>query len=186
MTIRVVTDSNCDLPPDLVKEHGIAVVPLHINVGRESYLDGVEMSRQQFYEGLPSFKTHPTTSVPSPGEFYQVYRRLADEGADQILSIHISVALSAVVNSARLAAEELPDLPVTVYDSGNLTLGTGFQVLAAAHAAGIGRHPVGKDPEEHQAGLPRVCGAHQRLYPLVPQEKGLSQCVAWRHSIDCE
>lgn len=135
MTIRVVTDSNCDLPPDLVEQHGIAVVPLHINVGRESYLDGVEMSRQEFYEGLPSFNSHPTTSVPSPGEFYQVYRRLADEGADQILSIHISVALSAVVNSARLAAEELPDLPVTVYDSGNLTLGTGFQVLAAADAA---------------------------------------------------
>ncbi len=138
MTIRVVTDSNCDLPPDLVEQHGIAVVPLHINVGRESYLDGVEMSRQQFYEGLPSFSAHPTTSVPSPGEFYQVYRRLADEGADQILSIHISVALSAVVNSARLAAEELPTLPVTVYDSGNLTLGTGFQVLAAAQAAADG------------------------------------------------
>lgn len=138
MTIRVVTDSNCDLPPDLVEQHGIAVVPLHINVGQESYLDGVEMSRQVFYEGLPSFKAHPTTSVPSPGEFYQVYRRLAEEGADQILSIHISVTLSAVVNSARLAAQELPTVPVTVYDSGNLTLGTGFQVLAAAGAASQG------------------------------------------------
>jgi hypothetical protein len=64
VTIRVVTDSNCDLPPDLVEQHGIAVVPLHINVGRDSYLDGVEMSRQQFYEGLPSFSAkRPEPSV---------------------------------------------------------------------------------------------------------------------------
>jgi fatty acid-binding protein DegV len=69
MSIRVVTDSNCDLPENLVEQHGIVVIPLYINVGTESYLDGIDLSREDFYKGLPRFKTHPTTSVPSPGQF---------------------------------------------------------------------------------------------------------------------
>jgi DegV family protein with EDD domain len=143
LTIRIVTDSNCDLPEAIVAEHGITVVPLYINIGTDSYLDGVEMSRLQFYEGLPDFRDHPTTSVPSPGQFYEVYAGLAQEGATEILSIHISTSLSAVANSARLAAEELGTLPVTVFDSGQLTLGTGFQVVRAARAATAGR-PMGE------------------------------------------
>jgi DegV family protein with EDD domain len=139
MSIRIVTDSNCDLAPEIVKAQGIAVVPIHVNIGTKSYLDGVEMTRPAFYEGLPQFESHPTTSAPSPGQFYEVYERLAAEGATEILSIHISAALSAVTNSARLAAEEIESVPVTIFDSGNLTLGTGLQVLAAARAAAEGR-----------------------------------------------
>ena len=139
MSVGIVTDSNCDLPQHLIEEHGIAVVPLYINIGTDSYLDGVEISRQEFYEGLPSFATHPTTSVPGPGQFYEAYQQLAEEGATEILSIHISTSLSAVVNSARLAQEEFEAVPVTVYDSDQLTLGTGLQVLAAAHAAAEGQ-----------------------------------------------
>ena len=66
MSIRVVTDSNSDLPAEVLREYGIVVVPLYINIGTDSYVDGVEMSRKEFYEGLPSFKAHPTTSVPGP------------------------------------------------------------------------------------------------------------------------
>lgn len=139
MCIRVVTDSNCDLPQDLVDKYGITVVPLYINVGTESYLDGVDLSREEFYQRLPHFKAHPTTSVPSPGQFFEAYRNLASEGATEILSIHISKTLSAVVNSARLAAEEIDTVAVTVFDSGQLTLGTGLQVVAAAKAAAEGR-----------------------------------------------
>jgi DegV family protein with EDD domain len=139
VTIRIITDSNCDLPPDIVQEYGITVVPMYINIGSKSYLDGVEMSRQEFYEGLPHFEAHPMTSVPGPGAFVEIYERLAAEGATEILAIHISSSLSAMVNSARLAAEEWDDLPVTVVDSGNLTLGTGLQVVAAAKAAAEGR-----------------------------------------------
>jgi DegV family protein with EDD domain len=139
MSIRIVTDSNCDLAPEIVKAQGIAVVPIHVNIGTKSYLDGVEMTRPAFYEGLPQFESHPTTSAPSPGQFYEVYERLAAEGATEILSIHISATLSAVTNSARLAAEEIESVPVTIFDSGNLTLGTGLQVLAAARAAAEGR-----------------------------------------------
>lgn len=139
MPIRIVTDSNCDLPTALIEEHGIAVVPLVINVGTESYLDGVELSREAFYLGLPGFRAHPTTSVPSPGQFVETYQRLAREGATEILSIHISTSLSAVANSARLAAEEIDGVAVTVFDSGQLTLGTGLQAVAAAKAAADGR-----------------------------------------------
>jgi DegV family protein with EDD domain len=139
MSIGIVTDSNCDLPEQLIQEFGIIVVPLYINIGTDSYLDGVDMSRQEFYEGLSGFASHPTTSVPGPGMFVEAYERLAAEGATEILSIHISTTLSAVANSARLAAEETGAARVTVFDSGNLTLGTGLLVLAAAQAAQAGR-----------------------------------------------
>lgn len=138
MTVRIVTDSNCDLPPDLVAEHGITVVPLYVNIGSDSYLDGIEISRQQFYEGLPTFEHHPTTSVPGQGKFREVYRRLEAEGATGIVSIHIATSLSAVANSARLGLQPAGTIPVRIIDSGQLTLGTGLPALAAAKAAAQG------------------------------------------------
>jgi DegV family protein with EDD domain len=139
MSIRIVTDSNCDLPQAIVDEYGITVVPFYINIGTQSYLDVVELSRADFYQGLPDFEAQPMTSVPGPGTYVEVYEQLAAEGATGILAIHISASLSAMLNSARLAAEEWQRLPVTLFDSGNLTLGTGLQVLAAARAAAEGR-----------------------------------------------
>jgi DegV family protein with EDD domain len=140
MSISIVTDSNCDLPQTMIDEYGITIVPMYINIGAESYLDGVTMSRQEFYEGLPHFDSHPMTSVPGPGTFIEMFDKLAAEGATEILAIHVAGSLSAMVNSARLAAEEWKKLPVIVFDSGNLTLGTGLQVLAAARAAAEGHN----------------------------------------------
>jgi DegV family protein with EDD domain len=139
MSIRVVTDSNCDLPPEVVDQYGVTVIPFYINVGAKSYLDGVDMSHAEFYERLPSFESQPMTSVPGPGTIVKTYENLAADGASAILSIHIGSGLSAMVNSARLAAEEFKQVPVVVVDSGNLTLGTGLQVLAAAEAAAAGQ-----------------------------------------------
>jgi len=139
VTIKIVTDSNCDLPADLVARYGITVVPLYINIGKKSYLDGVEMTHEQFYEGLPHFESHPTTSVPGPGVFVQMYEGLAQAGATGIISIHVGGALSALMAVARLAAEEITSVPVTVFDSGQLTLGTGLLALTAARAAAEGR-----------------------------------------------
>ncbi|MFN2292088.1 MAG: DegV family protein [Anaerolineae bacterium] len=139
MSIRIVTDSNCDLPQSLVDRYQIVVIPFYINIGTESYLDGVQMSHAEFYEGLPDFEHHPMTSVPGPGTFFKVFDSLAAEGATEILAIHMGGSLSAMVNSARLAAEEWDKAPVTVFDSGNLTIGTGLQVLAAAEAVAEGR-----------------------------------------------
>jgi DegV family protein with EDD domain len=139
MGIRIVTDSTCDLPAEIVAQYGITVVPLYINAGSESYLDGVELSREEFYERLPSWNPLPTTATPGPQRFIQAYEKLAAEDATEILSIHISESLSATVNAARLAAREMTSVPVTVLDSGTLTLGTGFLVWTAAQAAAEGR-----------------------------------------------
>jgi DegV family protein with EDD domain len=138
MTIRIVTDSTCDLPEAIITEYGITVVPLYINFGDQSYLDGVELSRQEFYKRLPDCDPLPTTAVPGPEVFRQTYERLADEGASEVLSIHISISLSAIVDVARLGAKETDAVPVTVLDSRQLSLGTGFLVLAAAKAAAEG------------------------------------------------
>jgi DegV family protein with EDD domain len=139
MTVRIVTDSTCDLPPQIIAKYGIHVVPLYINVGREGYLDGVDITREEFYTRLPDFPEHPTTAVPSIGRFAAAYNTLADEGATEVLSIHISTALSGVVNMARLAAESSTSVHVTVVDSHQLSLGTGFLVLTAAEMAAEGK-----------------------------------------------
>jgi DegV family protein with EDD domain len=139
MTIRIVTDSTCDLPEGIVAEYGIAVVPLYINLGTQSYLDGVELSREEFYKQLPHHDPPPTTAIPGPQRLLQVYEELAAEGATEILSVHISASLSGVVNTARLAAQEMTSVPVTVLDSGTLSMGTGFLVWTAARAAAEGR-----------------------------------------------
>lgn len=139
MTIKVVTDSTCDLPDELVAQYGITVVPLYINIGGSSYLDGVDISRLEFYEGLADYDPFPTTATPGIDAFQKVYDRLAEEGAAQVLSIHVSISLSATVDVARAAAKETSSIPVTVFDSQQLSLGTGFQVLEAAKAAAEGR-----------------------------------------------
>lgn len=139
MTIKIVTDSTCDLPPSLIEQYGITVIPLYINFGGASYRDGVDLSRQEFYERLPTSPVQPTTSVPGIGTFMEAYQTLAADGADQIVSIHIAAKLSNTVNVARLAAEATDTLPITVLDSHQLTVGTGFQVLEAARLAQEGK-----------------------------------------------
>jgi len=138
MSIQIVTDSTCDLPESVVADYGITVIPAYINVGDESYLDGVELSRQEFYHRLPAWESSPTTAVPGPEVFRQAYERLADEGATEVLSIHISISLSAISNSARLGVKETDRVPVTVVDSRQLSLGTGFLVETPAKAAAEG------------------------------------------------
>jgi len=139
MSIRIVTDSACDLPSEVLRKYDISVIPLFINVGERSYRDGVDLSHQEFYELLPGFKPAPKTAAPGPEVFRKTYEQLAAAGATEILSIHISSQLSAILDSANAAARETTRLPVTVIDSRQLSLGTGFQVLAAAQAAAEGR-----------------------------------------------
>lgn len=138
MTVRIVTDSTCDLPSVIISRYGIRVVPLYINVGKQEYLDGIDLTREEFYTRLPTFSEQPTTAVPSPQKFRAIYDALADEGASAIISIHISVTLSAVVDVARIAAQETTSVPVTVFDSRQLSLGTGFLVETAAKLAQAG------------------------------------------------
>lgn len=139
MSIKIVTDSTCDLPHDITASLGVTVVPLYINVGQESYLDGIDMSRKEFYQRLPAFEHHPQTASPGPEMFRETYERLAGGGASEILSIHICAALSGTLNTAQLASEATDAVPVTVFDSGQLSIGTGFLVETAVKLAAAGR-----------------------------------------------
>jgi DegV family protein with EDD domain len=139
MNISIVTDSSCDLPAEIISQQAITVIPLYINVGEESYMDGVNLSRAEFYAQLPNYSSAPKTATPSVETFIQAYERLADEGTQAILSIHISETLSATINSARIAAEQFARIPVTVLDSSQLSLGTGFLVEKAAQMVQAGK-----------------------------------------------
>ena len=137
--IKIVTDSTCDLPESLIKKYGITVVPCYINFGENSYLDGVDITRREFYEKLPNANPPPTTSAPAIGSFAKVYKDLLDRGASAIFSIHISSVLSGIYNVAVLAAEAMENQFIKTYDPGQLSLGTGFVVEAAAKAAQEGK-----------------------------------------------
>lgn len=141
MPVRIVTDSTCDLPPDVLAEHKIAVVPLYINFGSESYRDGVDLSRDQFYARLPQSHPSPTTSAPGTAAFVELYQRLIAEGATGIVSIHIGSSLSNVFNVAQMAAPSISAVPVRVVDGGQITLGTGFLAVHAARLAASGATP---------------------------------------------
>ena len=160
MTIRIVTDSTCDLPQEIIDQYHITVVPLFIQIGTREYRDGVDLSREEFYEKLPELRPHPTTAVPGIDLFVQTYERLIQEGATQIISIHISPKLSGVLNVAKVAAERITSIPVTVLDSRSLSMGTGFAVYTAAEAALEG-HPIEKilDLLENQITRTRVFAA---------------------------
>jgi DegV family protein with EDD domain len=138
MTIAIVTDSTCDLPCEMIKENNITVVPMYVNIGAKSFRDGVDITRDEFYTNLPNYLHHPQTSTPSPQTFINTYQDLVKKGATEILSIHLSRSLSAVMDSAVQAAGEFTAVPVHVLDSHQLSLGLGFQVLTAAKAAASG------------------------------------------------
>ena len=135
--IAIVTDSTADIPPDLVKKYQINVVPNIIILGDRDLEDGKEITRQEFYEQLPSMIPLPTTATAASGVYEELYAALFDRGAQQVISVHASSKLSGIYNAARLAANEF-DGRVQVIDSEQLTLGLGFQVLAAAEAADHG------------------------------------------------
>lgn len=137
MKLGIVTDSTCDLPPYLLEQNELEVVPsLLILEGRE-YADGISISREEFYNRLPSLHSPPTTAAPSIGDFAARYASLFARGCDHILSIHAAGALTTIINSARQAAHDFPE-KITLVDSGSLSLGLGFQVLAAAESAELG------------------------------------------------
>ncbi|MBI4202833.1 MAG: DegV family protein [Chloroflexi bacterium] len=137
MAVKVVTDSTADLPPEVVKDLDITVVPLNVLFGQESFLDGVELSSEDFFQRLQASAALPTTSQPSPGAFFDVYRRLVDSG-HQVVSVHISDRLSGTLNSARQGKEQLQGGQVEILDSMQATLGLGLVATAAAKVARAG------------------------------------------------
>ena len=135
--IAIVTDSTSDIPESLAQELGISIVPANLILDGKEHLDGETITREEYYDRLPTFSPPPTTSAPSSGMFGQMYQDLFQKGYDLICSVHAASTLSGIYNAARVAAEGFKNR-VTVIDSGQITLGLGFQAIGAAKAAAEG------------------------------------------------
>ena len=135
MTVKVVTDSTSDLPRELADRYGINVIPQKVIFGTEELRDGVDITGDEFYRRVSGSAVLPTTSQASPGEFRELYESIAD-GADGIVSVHVSAALSGTVDSARSGGEQADiGCGVEVIDSMQAGMGTGLVAIAAARAA---------------------------------------------------
>src|SRR4030042_2175713 len=139
MTVRVVTDSSCDLPPELARKLSITVVPLCIQLGDNTYLDGIDIDVDRVYQEMIRDQENVKTSVPPPGEFIKVYNDLAAT-TDQIISIHLASGYSGTYNAASLAKSYLDDkCRVEVIDSNSASVGLGLITMTAAKAAQEGK-----------------------------------------------
>jgi DegV family protein with EDD domain len=138
-TVRLVTDSSCDLPSDVVEAHGIEVVPLSIRFGEEELTDGVDLDAKAFYDKMAAFDGLPETAAPSPGAFETAFRAQAAAGADAVVCINLSSALSATMVAAQNGAKALDgEVDVRVVDSKSITAGLGTMLRVAAQAAESG------------------------------------------------
>jgi DegV family protein with EDD domain len=137
MAVSVVTDSTACLPSETLEKLGIAVVPLRVTMGNRTAVDGVNVSSADVARALRS-KVGVSTSRPAPAEFATKYQELLDAGASNVVSVHLSAALSGTWESAVLAAQDFPHGVVRVVDSRSTAMGLGFAVIAAATRAAEG------------------------------------------------
>jgi len=135
MTVRIVTDSACDLSDQELEEWGIGLVPLSIRFGDKEYTDRTELTVEAFYRELAGSEHLPETAAPAPGAFVAMFNKMQAEGATAVVCINLSEALSATIQSARTAASsDDVTIPVHVVNSKSVTGGLGSMVLAAARA----------------------------------------------------
>ena len=139
MTVRIVTDSSCDLPQAMADALGIRIVPLSVRFGDTEYIDRTTITATEFWSKCAASATLPETAAPSPGSFEETYRSLAAEGATAIVVVALSSDLSATMQSAVLAARAVaPGIDVRIVDSRNASMGLGLTVLACAELASTG------------------------------------------------
>jgi DegV family protein with EDD domain len=141
-TVAIACESTCCLPPELVERYGVSIIPIPLVFGSEAFLDGVDITSSEFYARLASSRTPPQTSPPSPGEYLQVWQRMA-ERARAIVLVSADGRVTSFERSTCLAAElardVLPHTAVAVVDSHSAGMGQGFVALAAARAAAAGQ-----------------------------------------------
>jgi DegV family protein with EDD domain len=178
MQVRIVTDSTADIPDDLIKALKIEVIADHIIFGETSLRDKIDISRAEFYERLQTASPLPTTASPSVGEFEAVFRRAGAPDV-KLVSLHPPSQFSALYNTAFLAAQSFPQGCITVMDSGQITMGLGWLVIAAARAAQAGE-PVQRIVELVEAMIPRV-----RVFAVLDTFEYLRRSgrVSWVRSI---
>lgn len=135
--IALITDSACDIPDELVKQHAIDVVPLYVIWGQQELRDRIDIQPKAFYERIVTDPVHPKTSQPAPQDFVVALRQAEQSGADEALVVTISGGMSSTYASAHQAAE-MVDIPVKIVDSKANSMSLGWQVLAAARAREAG------------------------------------------------
>lgn len=135
--VGIVTDSTCDLRPEQLAALDVVMVPLTVHFGDESFRDWLDLTPEEFYPRLKAFSGLPTTSQPSPADFTAAYAALAEQGAEEIVSIHLSAALSGTFESAMLAAKTSP-IPVRVVDGKRASQATALIVKAAVEVRDAG------------------------------------------------
>jgi DegV family protein with EDD domain len=138
--IRFVVDSTCDLPAELYQQYDLTVVPINIQFGTETYRDGIDIDRASFFRKIDELGMLPQTSQPSVGQFKECYLRLAEAGATDIISLHVTARLSGTLQSARLAAELVADqVRIHPVDSACGSAGLGFMAVEAARMSQVGQ-----------------------------------------------
>ena len=141
MTIRIVTDSACDISLEEAEELNVEIVPLSIRFGDTEYTDLTDLSVTDFYEKMEARDLLPATAAPSPGAFEVAFKKCHDAGADAVLCVNLSLALSATGQAAQLAADAVSEIiPVTCIDSSSITSGLGTIIRRVAAAAKDGRN----------------------------------------------
>jgi len=134
-TIKIVTDSTCDLPKEIADFYDIEIIPLNIIFGTTVYKDGIDLNKKEFYNMLAESPEFPKTSQPSPQDFMDVYGRIFERGdVESIISIHLSSKLSGTFNSAKKAVEE-SGKKIYLFDSGTVSLVLGLMTIRAAELA---------------------------------------------------
>lgn len=136
MTVGVVTDSACDLPQPWADDLGIRIVPLTVRFGNEEFVDRRDLTPSEFWARCSASPSPPETAAPPPGLFEITYRSLMDAGAEGVVVVALSSALSGTMQSAQLAARTVRDVvPVEVIDSRSASTGLGMIAVAAARRA---------------------------------------------------
>jgi len=155
MTVKVVVDSTSDIPEKLAKEWDITIVPTYVLFGGKSYRDRLDISEDEVYARLDHDSVFPTTSVPSPQDFADVYNKLADE-TNEIISIHLTSRESGVYNSALLGKGLVSKkCNIEVIDSLSVAMSCGILAIAAAREAKTGAS-LGKVAELVRESIPRM------------------------------
>lgn len=165
--IALVTDSTCDLPPERLRELNVHVIPVRVNIGEQSYLDRVEMTSEDFYLIMQDTREKLSTSLPSPGDYREVYQVVAEQN-ESMIGVHLASVLSGTFNSARVAARDtLADMKKDLIDSRTTSAALGLIVQKAGKMI-----QAGKSHDEVVTAIKKAT-EKSRIFLSVPTLKNL-------------